>query len=51
MSLSQMLEIPCVHSKDHTFRPMFLKLRMFFLITSKTHLKLGYVDSKSGSQA
>ena len=49
-SLGQILEKPCVHSKRHSFDPMFINfVRLLIIIISMSDLKLGHVRSKTRS--
>ena len=51
MSLGKIFEKPCVHSREHSFDPKFMKLfRMLIIIISRSYLKLGHVGSKTRSQ-
>ena len=46
----QILEKPCVHSREHRCNPKFMKLcHMLIIIISRSGSKLGYVGSKTGS--
>ena len=42
-SLGQILEIPCVHSKRHSFDPKFMKLAESVNHHTKSGLKLGHI--------
>ena len=49
-SLGQFLEKPCVHSRGHSFDPVYTEFcRMFIFIKSRPELKLDHVESKTRS--
>ena len=46
--LGQFIEKSCVHSRGHSFDPIFMKHgRMFIFIKSHPELKVGHVGSKT----
>ena len=49
-SLGQILEKPCVCSRDQIFGLIPMKLKVFASMKSCTFLKMGHVRSKSRSQ-
>ena len=49
-SLGQFLDSACVHSRRHSFDPIFMKfVRMLIFIKSRPELKIGHVGSKTRS--
>ena len=50
MSLGQILEKPCVRSRDHIFSLIIIKIgQIFVLMKSRIDIKMGHVRSKTGS--